>query len=275
MPASIFEAREWILLRRVGGERLSLTHSVAVAKAVRGALMRHAQMISGHTPDGGPTPEPHLAIVPLPNVGHRHADGALLGVALILPKEVAADGRQALYRALGKWEGAARVEIGDDEIETPPLSIGFGEGLSQEFERLEWQAPTLVNLKPRIWTGPSAQWMTATPIALDRNPGNLFAEDSRKADAAFRAAAETVAGACVNIGLPQPADVTILPSGTWPGGLKARLFPPFPPEKAKFRRLLVHARIRFAEEVEGPLLLGAGRFFGLGLCRPMEEVEQP
>jgi len=33
----------------------------------------------------------------------------------------------------------------------------------------------------------------------------------------------------------------------------------------------VHADIQFAAPVRGPLLLGAGRYFGLGLCLPVED----
>ena len=34
-------------------------------------------------------------------------------------------------------------------------------------------------------------------------------------------------------------------------------------------RQLTHAVIRFTEPVQGPVLLCAGRFVGLGLCRPL------
>ena len=34
-------------------------------------------------------------------------------------------------------------------------------------------------------------------------------------------------------------------------------------------RFLTHAIIRFSQPVEGPVILGAGRFVGLGLCRPI------
>jgi CRISPR-associated protein Csb2 len=34
-------------------------------------------------------------------------------------------------------------------------------------------------------------------------------------------------------------------------------------------RPLIHAEIYFSEPVEGPLLLGAGRFLGMGLCRSL------
>jgi CRISPR-associated protein Csb2 len=35
-------------------------------------------------------------------------------------------------------------------------------------------------------------------------------------------------------------------------------------------RQLTHAVIRFAEPIDGPVILGAGRFVGLGLCRPID-----
>jgi CRISPR-associated protein Csb2 len=36
---------------------------------------------------------------------------------------------------------------------------------------------------------------------------------------------------------------------------------------------LFHATIEFAEPVAGPVVLGAGRFFGLGLCIPAARGE--
>lgn len=38
-------------------------------------------------------------------------------------------------------------------------------------------------------------------------------------------------------------------------------------------RFLTHAVIRFSQPVEGPVILGAGRFVGLGLCRPIQLAE--
>jgi CRISPR-associated protein Csb2 len=35
-------------------------------------------------------------------------------------------------------------------------------------------------------------------------------------------------------------------------------------------RQLTHALLRFPKEVEGPVILGAGRFVGLGLCQPLD-----
>jgi CRISPR-associated protein Csb2 len=33
----------------------------------------------------------------------------------------------------------------------------------------------------------------------------------------------------------------------------------------------VHVELHFRDPVAGPILLGAGRYFGLGLCRPRSE----
>ena len=38
----------------------------------------------------------------------------------------------------------------------------------------------------------------------------------------------------------------------------------------KPQRVKVHALVEFADPVRGPVLLGAGRFFGLGLFRPAD-----
>jgi len=40
-------------------------------------------------------------------------------------------------------------------------------------------------------------------------------------------------------------------------------------------RPLTHARIRFAVPVNGPVLIGAGRYIGYGVCRPIAAEESP
>jgi CRISPR-associated protein Csb2 len=39
-------------------------------------------------------------------------------------------------------------------------------------------------------------------------------------------------------------------------------------------RACVHAQIEFAEPVRGPVLVGAGRYLGYGLCLPRELREE-
>lgn len=269
-----FGAEAWIVLRRVGGPALPLTRAVEVAAAVRGALMRHAdqpapEIISGHGEDGAPSRRPHLAILPLPHVGHRHADGAIRGVALLLPRGLEPQEQRPVLRALGRWEIQARQESGEAADDAPTLHIGLRDDVVLEVQRHVWGDPALAALRAATWCHAAMEWLSVTPVALDRNPGDLTHVDPAVRQGAFRAAAETIAQACRNVGLPLPREVTILPSGTWAGGAKATRFPAFPPEPGKTRRVRVHARLRFAEQVEGPVILGAGRYQGLGLFRPV------
>ena len=44
---------------------------------------------------------------------------------------------------------------------------------------------------------------------------------------------------------------------------------PWLPSKAGSARQQVHVIIEFDVEVEGPVLLGAGRYRGYGLCKPL------
>lgn len=275
-----FDHSDWIILKRIGGPSLPLTRAVDLATAVRGALMRHAdqpvaELISGHTQDGQPSRMPHLAILSLAHVGHRHADGAIKGIALLLPRALDDSGRRPLLRALGRWEAQARKEFGEAAEDAPTLRLGLRGGLMLEVQRQVWGDPGLAALREVTWCAAAAEWMSVTPVALDRNPGDLRHSDPGKREAAFRAAAESIATACVNVGLPQPEAVTVLPSGTWPGGAKAASFPAYPPEQDKLRRVKVHARICFARALNGPVVLGAGRFQGLGLFRPVTQENAP
>lgn len=267
-PAPLF-GDEWIVLRRVAGPRLPSVRAVDVARTVRKAMMAAygpgaPEILSGHRASGGPSERPHLAYVPLPFVGSEHADGAILGVALVLPRDAARDERLAVYRALDAWERQARE--GDEE--TPTLPVHLGRAGELALARLEEQASPST-LRPATWCAEATSWASATPVALDRNPGELGARDPQKEAAAYAEAAATLAVACERIGLPRPARVTVVPAAPLAGADKARRFPPFLAGKPPVQRVLVHATLTFDAPVRGPILLGAGRYFGLGLFRPL------
>jgi CRISPR-associated protein Csb2 len=81
--------------------------------------------------------------------------------------------------------------------------------------------------------------------------------------------------ACVNIGLPEPSNISAgkhsalegapssYPSGGAPRWTGWRL-----PESLASRPL-IHAVVEFSDIVRGPVIIGSGRFVGLGLCRPL------
>jgi CRISPR-associated protein Csb2 len=286
-PAGDFssDAAEWIVLQRRAGPRLPLTAAVGLASALRGLLLRLAgtpspRLLSGHHPEGAPDDAPHLAIVPLPFVGRAHADGTLQGVALIPPRGLDDAQREALLDAVAAWIERDQAKEGSDAA----LCLGLrGAGELQLALRAADEAPH--SLQAATWARPSRSWATVTPIALDRNPGNLDAERDAERRAhrsgepdpegrarAARAEANAVAqitAALTRQGLPAPSAVELSWQSPIVGAPPVRDFPAFPPKEGRVRRVKVHARIVFDEPVAGPLLLGAGRYYGLGLCRPL------
>jgi len=273
-PRSVFGG-DFIVLARVGGPRLPITSAAGLARQVRRALMSFAdqpidEIISGHRPDGAASEAPHLAIVPLPVVIGQYADGALIGVALVLPRELDDAARAAVMRAIGRFEAAHRTEGAEDG---PSLPIRLGDAGTLELRRDVWSEERRATLRPATWTGPARRWASATPIALDHNPGDLHDADLERRRAAFREATAGVIEAVRRIGLPAPIEVDVLRSCVLPGTAKPRHYPRFPIDSRRPQRVLVHARLVFGEPVEGPMLLGAGRYQGLGLFLPAEDRE--
>lgn len=254
-PTSVFEADGWIVVecqpgRRAG--RLSLTRGVDLAKALHGALASHAtpqpalEIVTGRV-DGGPSPRPHLALLPLPDVDHENAHGGLLGVALVFPRAATEAERLHVIDALLAFEARG----------TP---LRLARGTECPVQRVD--LPSARTLQETTWTRSSRQWVTVTPIALDRNPGDL------RTPAAMRAAVQIVSDACTHIGLPRPSRVELSLTPYVHGSSHVRDFAPFPREAERLRRVRVHALLEFERAIRGPVVLGAGRYFGLGLCRP-------
>lgn len=263
---------DWIVLRRIDGPRLPSWRAVDVARTLRRALLESfgpeaPEILSGHRAPSEPSLRPHLAFVPLPFVGSEHADGSILGVAIVLPRSADPEARRAVFGAVRAWED--RWRRADEDSPRVPLFLGRAGELGLSYV----EEATQSTLRPSTWTGPSRRWTTATPVALDRNPGDLRSRDAKKEAAAYAEAEAIVAASCEHVGLPTPARVTVLPAAPIAGAAKARQFPPFSTGKPPVQRVLVHASISFAEPVAGPVLLGAGRYFGLGLFRPVGDHE--
>lgn len=255
--------------------RLPVTRTVEFAQALRGAIFRHAddplpEGLSGHTLSGAPSRYPHVAFLGLPFVGHSHADGRLMGLAIMLPTSLDDGAAQAAYRAVGKWE------------QTEPqgrcrLTLAGGQVIYLQRRQPPFELKTL---EPQSWRGPRREWVTVTPIALPKNPGRLTKGSAASRAKAWAAAEEQVRQSCMHVGLPQPEQVAVSLDPMTAGGRSAAAFPPFVQGTRRgdaVRRRLVHAAVRFSEAIEGPVLIGAGRFLGLGLMRPMpaESAERP
>jgi CRISPR-associated protein Csb2 len=247
-PASVFG--EMIVFRRAGPSRhLPIEASPRVSTLFRAAAMSAAgvgapEVISGHDSAGAKSERPHVAYVALPDVGHRYADGHLLGVAAILPRDLIDGDRAAVYRAL--------LDVGH---------LALGRAGRWELERIGVDEPAR-GLRADTWAGEADRWASVTPIELDAFPDRPFGDEAES----------IVARACERIGLPGPVDVVVGPDSVVHGAPPWHSFARHRPTSNRPRRPLVHAVVRFAEPVRGPVLLGAGRYLGLGLLRPFGTV---
>ncbi|MFB3854001.1 MAG: type I-U CRISPR-associated protein Csb2 [Vicinamibacterales bacterium] len=266
---SVFAASEdgWVVFERVGGARLLSSRGPELATALRAALVeQHGAptlpgVISGHLRDGRPADRPHVAFVPLPFVGHAHADASIQGCAVVLPLEISREDRILLLRLIATWERDRAVD------EEATLELAGRDLPPVRLRRVELSSK--VTLRPSTWCRPSTRFVTATPIALDRNPGNLRSNASKAAYKASAEAADSIALACRRIGLPAPMSVEVSLSPLLIGSQAVQCFRRWPAQPGRTPRVRVHADMRFSEPVRGPLLLGAGRFYGLGLCLPV------
>jgi CRISPR-associated protein Csb2 len=219
----------------------------AVVSCCDGVPERVRSIVSGHRPDGGPLEEPHLAFMPLAFVGHPNADGHLLGLAAVLPAGLDPEERRQVLRVLGR--------VG--ELKLGPLGVwGLVRDLGDRPAR---------NLRPEAWTAHPAgatHWSTVTPVAFDRHPK---AKDRGEYQ---REAAEMIAAACTAVGLPRPREVVVTPVSAHPGAPPAHTFPRLTRKDGSDRRH-AHAILVFDQPVRGPVLIGAGRYRGYGLCRPI------
>lgn len=267
LAGSVFSPTDWVLFERVGGSRPLASRTTDLARALRRALIEvHGNKdlpatLSGHA-ENGPTGQPHVAFVPLPFIGHEHSDGALMGCSLVLPRELPRNDRELLLRLVAKWEMERADDLGN-------LSVG-GETLPPILVR-RVDVSMKATLDPMRWSRSSARFITATPIALDKNPGNLRSNQGGTARKAALEAQQSISDACLYVVGVRPRSIEVSLAPLLPGAQHVRHFLPWPGRPGRTPRVRVHADIRFESPVSGPLLLGAGRYFGLGLCLPVED----
>ncbi|TVR80480.1 MAG: type I-U CRISPR-associated protein Cas5/Cas6 [Rhodospirillales bacterium] len=276
--ANLFGGR-WLLLEHVSGEMPDVRACALVTKTLRDALLsgyrrlslgdRIPVVVSGHTADGSPARAPHVAVIPLPFVGFPYADGHVMGFALVPPRDSGIledeDLRKVLRLLAPIDEERGRRVLRLKPKAGTPRDGTFHVDLSPTFEPPAGKR----SLDPALYLRPARAFASVTPIALDRH---------LKSDGGARQGemASQIAAACRNSGLPEPEVIvpdkhaafegapSAYPSGNSPAWTRWRL----PSSLAS--RQLTHAVIRFSVPLAGPVMLGAGRFVGLGLCRPLD-----
>ena len=162
VPGSVFDPR--VVILAIKGRRVTLPATLKLTAALRGLLMRECpaqqpEWFSGHDAGGLPATAPHLALAPLPFVGTEHADGRVMGMALILPRALAfCDAREVLEPILYAADTGIPRE----------LRLFDGAWLECALE-LDTRERPPINLQPRTWTASSRTWASVTPLVLDRH----------------------------------------------------------------------------------------------------------
>ncbi len=232
---------DMIIFRRRTGYPLTNESTLTLTEALRNALMSLAgdddtipDLLHGHVPG------PHCAFVALPFTSGTYADGRIMGCALLIPRE--RDPQQAKR----VFEVAAALN-----------QIALTGDLGKWIVELADEEPLPETLRAATWCKPARIWKSVTPVLLDQFPKAKLSVEM------------IITRSCERVGLPRPTAIETSPWSDVPG------VPPVPQfrllrSSSEKPRWGVHVTITFDEEIEGPLVLGAGRYFGLGLFRPAQ-----
>jgi CRISPR-associated protein Csb2 len=208
-----------------------------------------------------------VRIIPLPSIGHVHAHPGIRRVLVEVPPNCPIRADDMAWGFVG-LEVAAPVH--DEET---------GEILSSAVELVKAEDDSMLAHYGVAEEHAARLWRSVTPLALPEdekqrvNPakshkkvkdGKERTDEQRRAcDAVMQSLRhagwrEKVVGIRVQ---REPFSVRGKRAETFAGGTRFS------------RRQLWHVEIEFAEAVSGPLILGNGRYSGLGLMAPVQQVE--
>jgi CRISPR-associated protein Csb2 len=263
-----------LLLARVDGMRPGICSTWQIMETFHKALLDRwsrdpargsvPPWISGHRPGAGTTAPAlanHLAIFPIADVNHDHAQGRLMGIGLAFPRPETAGIDHVTMRLDWRKAMAALFPQGVALELVPPS--GDARLVLQPADPDE----TRHAFRARRWTGPSRTWSSVTPVVMDRHPKPHF---SKNPTAWAESCREIIGEACQRIGLPVPAHVDVSPYSPLRGVPPSAAFSPPPARPGRPARAHFHVTVRFEQKIAGPVLLGAGRFRGYGLLAPMD-----
>ena len=171
----------------------------------------------------------------LPDVGFRRSRGQISGMALWLPPGT---------------DGATRIKSRAAALAVQVLK---GPGIHVSVSpRDDGPRPWAAN--PRRWEQPSRRWATAFPAIHERRGKVRLPE---------------VARWCAHAGLPEPVAFRASQSPLVAGGVDLTPVEVNRPGRAALP--YSHVELQFAEPVVGPVVIGAGRQRGFGLCVPVDD----
>jgi len=250
--ADSWQPRRWIafeLQEREGGVfagRWDQVQTVAAwLRHAAGEALLHEELdaawvdsfVLGHT---APNELGHrLSFVPLPSVGHRNSDGGVRRVLVVEPPGVTGRHTEALDMLRIKLSGCALI---DEDRKAPRAVLA---DLSDRSKVLPF------------YTGAARVWESVTPVILHGHNADRGRISMVKTDRLLRQA-------FTDAGIPEDliAEIAFQRAPYW-AGCEGATEIRVPRHLAQWPR--VHVRVEFAEAVEGPVLAGIGRHYGIGV----------
>jgi CRISPR-associated protein Csb2 len=211
--------------------------------------------VSGHAPDCSPLGAAHLAFVSLPFVhpAVRHADGAIKGLAILVPRDLNSDVSALALLA----RGLARIEA--EGLRIPGVGVW-------RLKEVPADNPSLATLDSGTWTAPSRTWTTATPMVFGHFPKSRNGGEPKVVLDSLQLS---------GIDPSNAIEVAISRHSPLHGASPSWRFKTQHERVGSVRaaRRIRHVTIQFDNPVVGPLVLGSLRYFGLGLMRPLDHQE--
>lgn len=223
---------------------------LAVTETLRAAVMdlyqRHVAgpggalpgVLTGHGLDGRGFE--HAAWLGLPDVGFRWSRGNLHGAAVVLPDATPPEVLHGVRACLARLDRLVRPGRFDVAVEP------------HADHREPWAA------HPDRWRRPARRFASAFPVVHERfvRPHPTLSD---------------VAAWCRHAGLPEPVSMRLSRRPLLTGA--PSLHPAEVRRRGDDRRPFSHLEVEFDRPVVGPVAVGAGRRFGLGLLVPLPETE--
>ncbi len=200
-----------------------------------------------------------LRITPLPSIGHQHADHAIRRILVEIPPNC------PLRAGDVEWAFSGLLILSEQGEILCELATASERGMLVRY-----------GLAP---AAPARRWRTVTPVALPPQTARRRIDPARRrAEAkggAERAEEEgkailAVIGALRHASLPPHFNAVHVQREPFEAkGARAEVFAP----GTRFaKERLWHVEMTFAEAIRGPLILGDGRYLGLGLMAPVRDT---
>jgi CRISPR-associated protein Csb2 len=189
-----------------------------------------------------------VRIVPLATIGHPHASPSIRRVAVEVPPECPVSAQDVEWAFLGLSlpnEGSSAVLSGQAVL---------------------FPAQSDEMLRHYGWGREATRWRSVTPVVLPMAPQRARTGKERSLSEA--ACAGAFVNALRHAGITATvAEVRIQREPFHASGAVAEAF-----RSSRFHGRLRHVEVVFQSPVRGPLIVGDGRFVGLGVMRPANEL---